>query len=154
MPERKEDEPVEFTVTDRRLFTADGQIRPGVEIEPPKAEPPPPKKPASEPPKGQAKPESPRPEPQREPPGPVKFEHLVMSLVTTAMLQMGLAARPGEQPPPPDFAAAQETIDLLELLQKKTKGNLTREEEEVLAGGLYELRLAFVELTRRAGRGR
>ncbi|MGH8649605.1 MAG: DUF1844 domain-containing protein, partial [Burkholderiales bacterium] len=87
-------------------------------------------------------------------PGPrgSHFEQLVMSLLTTAMFQMGLAARPGEPPPPPDLAAAQETIDLLTMLQEKTKGNLTREEEEVLTGGLYEIRMAFVELTRRLGR--
>jgi len=77
---------------------------------------------------------------------------LVMSLMTTAMFQMGLAARPGEQPPPPDFAAAQETIELLTALQEKTKGNLTLTEADMLTGGLYELRMAFVELTRRMGR--
>jgi hypothetical protein len=76
-----------------------------------------------------------------------------MSLVTSAMLQLGLAARPGEPPVRPDLPAAQETIDLLALLQQKTKGNLTREEEEILSGSLSELRLAFVELSRRAGRG-
>ena len=75
-----------------------------------------------------------------------------MSLMTTAMFQMGLAARPGEQPPPPDFAAAQETIELLIALQEKTKGNLTPAEADMLTGGLYELRMAFVELTRRMGR--
>lgn len=75
-----------------------------------------------------------------------------MSLLTTAMFQMGLAARPGEPPPAPDLAAAQETIELLAMLQEKTKGNLTSEEEEVLTGGLYELRMAFVEMTRRMGR--
>ena len=75
-----------------------------------------------------------------------------MSLLTTAMFQMGLAARPGDPPPPPDLAAAQETIDLLTVLQEKTKGNLTKEEEEILGGGLYELRMAFVELSRRTGR--
>ena len=76
-----------------------------------------------------------------------------MSLVTSAMLQLGLAAPPGEPAPRPDLPAAQETIDLLALLQQKTKGNLTREEEEILSGSLSELRLAFVELSRRAGRG-
>ena len=75
-----------------------------------------------------------------------------MSLLTTAMFQMGLAARPGEPLPPLDLTAAQETIDLLTVLQEKTKGNLTKEEEEILTGGLYELRMAFVELNRRAGR--
>lgn len=75
-----------------------------------------------------------------------------MSLVSTAMYQLGLAARPGEPPPRPDLHAAQETIDLLALLSVKTKGNLTREEEALLSGSLQELRLAFVELARRAGR--
>jgi hypothetical protein len=84
----------------------------------------------------------------------VKFEHLIMSLVTSAMLHLGLAGQPGAPPPPPDFAAAQETIDLLALLQQKTQGNLTPGEQEILSGSLAELRLAFVELSRRAGRVR
>ena len=94
------------------------------------------------------------PEAAPPPHGPIRFEHLVMSLATTGMLQLGLATQPGEPALPPDFPAAQETIDLLDLLQKKTKGNLTREEEEVLTGSLYELRMAFVELTRHLGRSR
>jgi hypothetical protein len=65
---------------------------------------------------------------------------------------MGLAARPGEQPLSPDLAAAQETIDLLTVLQEKTKGNLTPAEADILTGGLYEIRMAFVELARRYGR--
>ncbi|OFW01636.1 MAG: hypothetical protein A3G20_01815 [Acidobacteria bacterium RIFCSPLOWO2_12_FULL_59_11] len=77
-----------------------------------------------------------------------------MSLVTTAMYQMGLAVRPGEVAPPPDLLAAQETIELLTILQQKTKGNLTKEEEQLLTNGLYELRMVFVELSRKAGRGR
>ena len=75
-----------------------------------------------------------------------------MSLVSSAMYQLGMAARPGERPPPADFPAAQETIDLLAVLEKKTQGNLTPEEIQLLSGGLQELRLAFVELSRRAGR--
>jgi len=157
-PER--DEGGEFTVRDRRLFTPEGELRPGAKVESPPAETPL-KKPSQEPPKAQAKTEEsskatrrgqpPQPE---EPHGPVQFEHLMMSLITTAMLQMGLATRPGEIAPPPNLAAAQETIELLQVLQQKTKGNLTKEEEQVLTGGLYELRLAFVEMTRRAGRSR
>ena len=75
-----------------------------------------------------------------------------MSLVSSAMYQLGMAARPGEPPPTPDLPAAQETIDLLGILQQKTQGNLTPEEDHLLSGGLQELRLAFVELSRRAGR--
>lgn len=170
MPERKEEEPGEFKVVDRRLFTQEGERRAGVNFEPPKQTAPPPssqaaspkapqpKSSAPPPPKGQA--QSPPAQPAPEQPAPEQpddksaahFEQLIMSLMTTAMLQMGLAARPGEQPPPPDFDAAQETIDLLTALQEKTKGNLTMAESDMLAGGLYELRMAFVELTRRMGR--
>jgi hypothetical protein len=164
MPEPKEEEQGEFKVVDRRLFTQDGERRPDVVAEPPKAPPPPlPKPPASEPPqgqgRGQAKPRPAQPSSAARPSdaqsgdkSAAHFEHLVMSLMTTAMFQMGLAARPGEQPPPPDFAAAQETIDLLTALQQKTKDNLTVAESDMLTGGLYELRMAFVELTRRMGR--
>lgn len=159
MPNPKEEEPVEFKVVDRRLFTADGQRRPDAVIEPPpvapkaspKATPTPPKPLTPEPPRSQAKSPSAAAETRRETRG-VQFEQLVMSLLTSAMFQMGLAARPGEPPPPPDLAAAQETIELLTVLQEKTKGNLTQEEEETLTGGLYELRMAFVELNRRMGR--
>jgi len=148
--EHKEEEAQEFKVVDRRLFTSDGQLRPDAEVEPPKAEKPA-AQPTAEPSKPAPKPEAPQPEPQRDARG-TSFEHLVMSLLTTAMFQLGMAARPGEPPPSPDLPAAQETIELLTVLQEKTKGNLTKEEEDVLSGGLYELRMLFVELSRRSGR--
>ena len=155
MPNPKEEEPAEFKVVDRRLFTQDGQRRPDAVIESPKAAPkappPPSKSPTPEPPRSQAK-TPPAASETRRGPGGVQFEQLILSLLTTAMFQMGLAARPGEPPPPPDLTAAQETIDLLLVLQEKTKGNLTKEEDDILTGGLYELRMAFVELTRRVGR--
>jgi hypothetical protein len=177
MPEPKEEEQGEFKVVDRRLFTQDGERRADAAVEPPQSPPPsqeaarkappPPQAapqrmpPASEPPKRQEQANS-RPaqpsaaeRPSDAPPrdqSAAHFEQLVMSLMTTAMFQMGLAARPGEQPPPPDFPAAQETIDLLTALQDKTKGNLSLAESDMLTGGLYELRMAFVELTRRLGR--
>ena len=154
MPNPKEEEQGEFKVVDRRLFTQDGERRAGATIEPPKPSteaPPPPKSRTPEPPRNQGKSQPAAAETRPGPRGS-HFEQLVMSLLTTAMFQMGLAARPGEPPPPPNLAAAQETIDLLTMLQEKTRGNLTREEEEVLTGGLYEIRMAFVELTRRLGR--
>ena len=151
MPNPKEEQPAEFKVVDRRLFTQDGQRRPDAVIESPIAAPKAPPTPPKPPPRSQAKSPPAAAETRHEPRG-IQFEQLVMSLLTTAMFQMGLAARPGEPPPPPNLAAAQETIDLLLVLQEKTKGNLTKEEEEVLTGGLYELRMAFVEITRRTGR--
>jgi hypothetical protein len=167
MPTRKdkEEEPEEFKVVDRRLFTAEGELRQDLPPEPPTPEPPP--KPAASQPPPQAPrsgaqpaakdqpPAAPESTPAAGPPrghGPVQFEHLIMSLVSSAMYHLGMAARPGEVPPPPDLPAARETIDLLTLLQQKTKGNLTSEEEELLSGSLQELRLVFVEITRHAGR--
>ena len=82
--------------------------------------------------------------------GGVQFEHLIMSLVTQAMLQLGLAARPGDLAPHPNLPAAHETIDILGLLLQKTKGNLTVHEEQLLSGSLSELRMAYLELSRRA----
>jgi hypothetical protein len=70
------------------------------------------------------------------------------------MLQLGIATRPGEAPLAPDLQAARETIDLLALLQEKTKGNLTPEETKLLSGSLQELRLVFVEVSRQPGRVR
>jgi uncharacterized protein DUF1844 len=159
MPDRKEEEQQEFKVVDRRLFTADGERRSDVAPEPemPAAAAVEPVAPAAAPqkavPPADERRESPAAGPAAgAPPSGVQFEHLIMSLVTSAMYQLGMAARPGEQPLPPDLPAAQETIDLLGLVQKKTHGNLTAEENELLTGSLQELRLAFVELTRRAGR--
>ena len=150
MANPKEEEQVEFKIVDRRLFTQDGERRPDAVMEQPKV-PPPPDSRAAPPSPGQAKKSAAASE-MRAAPHATHFEQLAMSLLTTAMFQMGLAARPGEPPPAPDLAAAQETIDLLVMLQEKTKGNLTKEEEEILTGGLYELRMAFVEMSRRMGR--
>jgi hypothetical protein len=161
MPDRKNEDAGEFKVVDRRQFTSEGERRPDAPPpEPPKPEPAPAREPAR-PAAAGAAPSSPQPAPPghgaapaaAEPEGAVQFEHLIMSLVTSAMLQLGMAARPGEAPMRPDLPAAQETIDLLALLQQKTKGNLTREEDAVLTGSLSELRLAFVELSRRVSRG-
>ena len=153
MPNPNEEEQGEFKVVDRRLFTHEGERRAEATLDPPKPAPeaPPPKARTPEPPRNQGN-SQPADTETRSAQREGQFEQLVMSLLTTAMFQMGLAARPGEPPPPPDLAATQETIDLLTMLQEKTKGNLTKEEEEVLTGGLYEIRMAFVELTRRMGR--
>jgi Domain of unknown function (DUF1844) len=50
---------------------------------------------------------------------------------------------------PPDLVGAHRTIDLVETLQKKTRGNLTAKESKLLDQILYELRLSFVEINKR-----
>ena len=74
------------------------------------------------------------------------FERLVQSLYVTAMLQLGIMHREGENPQP-DIIGARQTIDTLAVLKDKTKGNLTKSEENLLQNVLFELRMAFLEIT-------
>ena len=74
------------------------------------------------------------------------FERFLASLYMTAMLQMGLMHQQGEQPRV-DIIGARQTIDTLVLLAEKTKGNLTSTEQNFLQNSLYELRMAYVEVT-------
>jgi hypothetical protein len=75
---------------------------------------------------------------------PIDFGTLILSLGTSALIHMGEAGEPGEEAPPPNLTLAQQSIDLLAVLQDKTKGNLTPEEEELLRSLLYDLRMKFV----------
>jgi hypothetical protein len=81
------------------------------------------------------------------------FDTLVSYLSTTAMFQMGLLAGPGGERIPADLANARRTIDLLEILQEKTQGNLTAEEAKLLDDILYELRMSYVEIEKRVRAG-
>ena len=74
------------------------------------------------------------------------FERLVASLYMTAMMQLGLVHEEGG-PPAADLLGAKQTIDTIGVLQEKTKGNLTDQEQHLLQNCLYELRMGFVELT-------
>lgn len=80
------------------------------------------------------------------------FETLVSYLGTTAMFQMGLVAGPGGQRIPADLLNARNTIDMIEVLERKTRGNLTADESRLLDDVLYELRMAYVEVERRSAR--
>jgi hypothetical protein len=74
------------------------------------------------------------------------FERFMASLYMSAMLQLGLMHEEGAQPRV-DLIGARQTIDTLSLLSEKTKGNLTSAEEHFLQNCLYELRMAYVEVT-------
>lgn len=74
------------------------------------------------------------------------FERFLASLYMTAMLQLGLMREQGGQPQI-DVIGARQTIDTLSLIGEKTKGNLTPREENFLQNSLYELRMAYVEVT-------
>jgi hypothetical protein len=78
---------------------------------------------------------------------PADFDFLVYSLRLQAELNLGLLpfGAPGEDDPAPDFELARHNIDLLAMLQEKTKGNLTDEEQRALDNSVTELRFRFVQ---------
>src|SRR3984957_7414720 len=188
MAEKRQDSG--FTVTDRRLFTEDGELRSDVreEVEVPK-----PVASATATPAAAAKDSAPATKPvtefppeenattaQNMPPAPtaaeqkaqadayqasskdldsrvelsgrsakefeMTFERFLASLYMTAMLQLGLMHEQGGQPRL-DIIGARQTIDTLSLMAEKTKGNLTPTEEAFLQNSLYEVRMAYVEVT-------
>ncbi len=74
------------------------------------------------------------------------FERFIASLYMTALMQLGLLHEQGGQPRV-DLLGARQTIDTLVLLRDKTKGNLTSQEETLLGNSLYEVQMAYVEMT-------
>jgi len=88
--------------------------------------------------------------------GVPRFLDLVQSLQMGAMVGLGMLQGPDGKRPPVDLPAAKDAIDLLGILQEKTKGNLTKEEEEILREGLYHLRMGYMAMinTPPGGRGK
>jgi hypothetical protein len=74
------------------------------------------------------------------------FERLVESFYMTALLQLGAIRQEGE-PAGVDIIGARQTIDSLTILQEKTKGNLSDREQALLQNVLFELRMAWIEIT-------
>ena len=82
----------------------------------------------------------------------VTFLGFVLSLAHTAAVHFGDVADPvSGETHPPNLAAAQQMIDILALLEEKTRGNLTAEERQLLDQILYELRLRYVEVGKGSG---
>jgi hypothetical protein len=75
------------------------------------------------------------------------FAGLVSMLTTQALFAMGLLEVKGQEKREPDLELARYNIDMLETLQEKTKGNLTKEEEQVLKNTLNELHMGYVNMT-------
>jgi hypothetical protein len=172
MSEKKQES---FTVTDRRLFTSEGEIRQEVSPEEvstaaPTPQPTPQGRQDVAPPQHETDaPPAPTAAEQKEQADAysrsakeldsrvelsghstkeleMTFERFMASLYMSAMLQLGLMHEQGGQPRV-DLIGARQTIDTLSLLSEKTKGNLTSTEENFLQNCLYELRMAYVEVT-------
>ncbi len=76
------------------------------------------------------------------------FTTFCLSLATSAMIHLGLAPEPEGGKQEKSLPLARQTIDILELLEAKTKGNLTPDEEQLLQTVLYDLRLRYIEARR------
>ncbi len=138
----KEQENAGFRVTDKRLFREDGEIRPEVRGEEPSEE----KK--SEPFKVVDN-KGPAAEP---PPGSevrVDFPSYILSYYTQGLVFLGEAPNPFTNKQEQDLESARHMIDILAMLQEKTKGNLPHEEDQLLDSVLYELRMKFMTKTKR-----
>jgi len=145
MAEREEDKG--FVVRDRRRFTEDGTPREGAD-----------EREGSTPPPGAAQaaadalrsgPRGPNPEQEPTPvgqaaPRKIDFTTFVFSLGSSALIHLGDAPHPETGEIRRDLALARESIDLIDMLREKTKGNLTPEEERFLGALLYDLRMRFV----------
>ncbi len=78
-------------------------------------------------------------------PDKVSLTQLISSLVVPALMALGEIENPMDGERTVDLDAAKFNIDLLQVLQEKTKGNLTDEEGKVLNGALYDLRMRYVQ---------
>jgi hypothetical protein len=77
---------------------------------------------------------------------PVSFEFLTLSLRTQVEMQLGLVHFGEEsERPKPDLRLARHTLDLMGMLQEKTRGNLTVEEQRLLDNSLTELRFRYLQ---------
>jgi len=84
------------------------------------------------------------------PPPKIDFASLVFLYVQTALMYFGEVEDPATQKTVQNLKAAQQTIDTLELLQEKTRGNLTPQEDQYLQGVLFDLRMRYVEKARKS----
>jgi Domain of unknown function (DUF1844) len=168
MAEKKQEA---FKVTDRRLFTPEGEVRKEIsqeEVSVSSKTEPTVEKPAPKPPETDVPPAPSSTEQQEQADRyrnstqendhrlgldgqlindlEISFERFTASLYMTAMLQLGLMHEQGAEPRI-DLIGARQTIDTISLLSEKTKGNLTSREQSFLQNSLYELRMAYVDVT-------
>ena len=84
-------------------------------------------------------------------PPTMSFDQLVQSVYMTSIMQLGGTTQEGQQPQV-DILGARQSIDMLQVLEDKTKGNLSPEETRLLESALFELRMAFLEVTQALAR--
>jgi len=82
---------------------------------------------------------------QAQPLGPVDFSTHVLSLASTVLISLGKMPGPDGESHSPDLETARHLIDVLGMLEQKTKGNLDEAETKLLASLIYDLRVAYVD---------
>jgi len=163
LPKEKGPQKEQIKVTDKRIFTPEGEIREEFrkDIRPAdpsvrKPEPPPPEKNAARPAEEQrTRNEGPPPGGDRrrtladkaQNPG-TPLTNFLETLIAQAYMSLGMLRNPYQPKVSVDAAAARELIEILTMLQEKTAGNLTPDEEDFLTTHLGELKLAFVQRTK------
>lgn len=123
-----------FKVVDRRRIDSEGNET-GAEERDTKSTPKSASKPSSEPVSNKAD------------VGAIGFSEFVMSFATQALMQLGQMDPPPGVNIPKDARAAKQTIDILQMLETKTKGNLDQREAALIDDILHNLRIAFVNVT-------
>ena len=140
MPEEKE-EKKDFVVKDRRIFAEENlDDRDKEEREAPAAE----EKTEAETKEADEKPDAGDQEPPLQFPE-INFATFVASLNASALLQLGAIDDPTTGTKNKNLPMAKQTIDILSMMQEKTEGNLSEEEENLLKNILYDLRLMYVK---------
>jgi hypothetical protein len=146
MDREEEEKSKGFKVEDKRRFSAEGELKPehrGAESPPVAAPEPPPSAGAS------GQPGTIAPERDKALPDEMTFATFMVGLSTQALVHLGEIRDPQGQGAV-DLGAAQQLIDIVGMLKEKTRGNLDRNEEELIEAILFELRMKYVERSRRS----
>lgn len=138
-----------FVIKDRRRFTDEGEQREAAPDEEKPEQPEASTQEAETGPQEEEKVEAEAPpEKEEEAPLPeINFSTFIFSLNTSALLHLGEVPDPATGKQEKDLALAKQTIDLIAMLEDKTRGNLTPDEENLVKHILYDLRLRYVQKT-------
>jgi hypothetical protein len=150
MNESNNEETRKFSIKDRRRISEDGSLNADNEATSshtpttPKISVPSPSASSATPTESITKPQSSAN--TNIPPSEIDFSSFIVSLASQALLQMGVMDAPEGMNVEVDVSAAKHTIDILGLVQIKTKGNLDAQEAQLLESVLHDLRLAYVKV--------
>ncbi len=170
--EHEEEKPKAFKVDDRRRFSSEGELKPEFQGPEAPSAPEPPPAAASVPLGGEpaasggqspaghaAHPDDTHPHDHGDHPGhthggaqaaEMTFGTFLVGLSTQALMLLGDIPDPQAGRPQQDLVGAQQLIDIIGMLELKTRGNLDREEAQLIEAILYELRMKYVERARTA----